>query len=172
VPGHLSCRILLLAQKTGYYKYLPDKLLMTDPVVPNIFISYAHADEDLKIQLDKHLVPLKRSGKVSTWNDRKLIPGQEWDANIILLLISIDFIASQYIWDEELAVSMSRHEAGTAHVVPVILKKCLWQDMPFAKLQALPKNAVPVVSYEDRDEAFTEIAASVNRLVDHMRSKA
>jgi len=156
---------------------------MSDIVVnkPHIFLSYAHADEDLKKELDKHLIPLRRSGKIETWNDRELIAGQEWNeeimaelnkANIILLLISIDFIASQYIWDKELATAMKRHEEGTAHIVPVIMKNCLWQDMPFAKLQALPRNAKPVTSYGNRDDAFTEIAVSINKLVESMINKS
>ena len=148
---------------------------------PRIFLSYAHADEDLKKELDTHLVPLRRSGKIETWNDRELIIGQEWNkeileelnkADIILLLISKDFIASQYIWEKELEIAMKRHEKGTAKVVPVIVKNCLWQEMPFAKLQALPKNAKPVMSYEDRDDAFTEIAMSVKKLVEYMIGKS
>jgi hypothetical protein len=148
---------------------------------PRIFLSYAHADEDLKKELDKHLMPLKRSGKIETWNDRELIAGQEWNeeilselnkAEIILLLISSDFIASQYIWEKELTTAMNRHNEGTAKVVPVIIKNCLWQDMPFAKLQALPRNAKPVAAYENSDDAFTEIAFEINRLVEYMTNKS
>lgn len=147
---------------------------------PHIFLSYAHADEDLKKELDKNLMPLKRSGKIETWSDRELIAGQEWNeeildelnkAEIILLLISIDFIASQYIWDKELAIAMKRHEEGTARVVPVILRNCDWNEMPFAKLQALPRNAKPVTAYENRDDAFTEIASAINKLVEYMAVK-
>ena len=150
-------------------------------VKSRIFLSYAHADEDLKNELDKHLMPLKRSGKIETWNDRQLIPGQEWSgeilselnkADIILLLISSDFIASQYIWEKELVIAMNRHNEGTAKVVPVIMKNCLWQEMPFARLQALPRNAKPVATYENRDDAFTEIASAVNKLVEYMNSKS
>lgn len=146
-----------------------------------IFLSYSHADEDFKKELDKHLMPLRRSGKIETWNDRQLIAGQEWNdeiiselnkADIILLLISIDFIASQYIWEKELAVAMNRHDEGTAKVVPVIIKNCLWQEMPFAKLQALPRDAKPVVTYENHDDAFTEIAYAINKLVEYMNSKS
>ena len=146
----------------------------------SIFISYAHADEDLKNELDKHLTGLKRSKKIETWNDRQLIAGQEWDeviktelerSDIILLLISIDFIASQYIWDKELATAMKRHEEGTARVVPIILKNCLWQEMPFAKLQALPRNAKPVTTYAIDDDAYTEISVSLNQLVNSMIKK-
>ncbi|MDQ6843849.1 MAG: toll/interleukin-1 receptor domain-containing protein [Bacteroidota bacterium] len=147
--------------------------------VANIFISYAHADEDLKKELDKYLKVLKRSSKIQSWNDRDLIPGQEWDteimaalsrANIILLLISIDFNSSDFIWDKELASAMKRHEEGTAHVVPVILRKCDWSKMPYAKLQALPRNAKPVTEYPNRDEAFTEIAQGIEALVDYINN--
>lgn len=145
-----------------------------------IFISYAHEDEDLKKELDKYLKVLKRSSKVQVWNDRELIAGQEWDqtimselnkANIILLLISVDFNASDFIWEKELASAMKRHEEGTAHVVPIILRKCEWRSMPYAKLQALPRNATPVTEYANRDAAFTEIAIGIEKLVDQVNAK-
>src|SRR5438045_790023 len=144
-------------------------LVMADNSLSNayIFISYAHEDEELKKELDKYLKVLKRSSKIQSWNDRELIAGQEWDqaimselnkANIILLLISVDFNSSDFIWDKELTSAMKRHEEGSAHVVPVILRKCDWSKMPYAKLQALPRNAKPVTEYPNRDDAFTEIA--------------
>ena len=155
---------------------------MTDNSPSNayIFISYAHEDEELKKELDKYLKVLKRSSKIQAWNDRELVAGQEWDqeimsalnkANIILLLISIDFNSSDFIWDKELASAMKRHEEGAAHVVPVILRKCDWSKMPYAKLQALPRNAKPVTEYLNRDEAFTEIAIGIESLVDHIIKK-
>jgi len=145
-----------------------------------IFTSYAHEDEDLKTEMDKYLKVLKRSGKIDTWNDRALIAGQEWDkgimdelakANIILLLVSVDFNASDFIWEKELAEAMKRHEAGTAFVVPIILRKCQWTTMPYAKLQALPRNAQPITEYANRDVAFTEVANGIERLVDYMLRK-
>lgn len=152
---------------------------MTAPKV-SIFVSYAHEDEEMKKELDKYLKVLKRSGKVETWNDRELIAGQEWDetimtelskANIILLLISVDFNASDFIWDKELASAMKRHEEGSAHVVPVVLRKCEWRNLPYAKLQALPRNATPITEYADRDAAYTEIAIGIEKLVDFIRNK-
>ena len=144
-----------------------------------IFISYAHLDEDLKKELDKYLKVLKRSSKVQVWNDRELIGGQEWDqtimselnkANIILLLISVDFNASDFIWEKELASAMQRHEEGTAHVVPIILRRCEWRSMPYAKLQALPRNETHVTEYPNRDAAFNEIAVGIEKLVDHVNA--
>jgi len=142
-----------------------------------IFISYAHEDENLKTELDKHLKALKRSTKVELWHDRALVAGQEWDAtimaeleraNIILLLVSVDFNASDFIWDKELARAMERHREGTARVVPVILRRCDWDKMPYAVLQALPRNATPVTEYPDHDVAYTEIAQGVEQLVDEI----
>jgi hypothetical protein len=146
----------------------------------SIFVSYAHEDEELKKELDKYLKVLKRSSKVRIWNDRQLIAGQEWDeaimselgkAHIILLLISVDFNASDFIWDKELDAAMKRHEAGTAHVVPIILRKCEWSHLPYAKLQALPRNGRPVLDYPSRDDAFTEIAEGIEKLVDYINDQ-
>ena len=146
----------------------------------SIFVSYAHEDEELKKELDKYLKVLKRSSKVRVWNDRQLIAGQEWDeaimselakADIILLLISVDFNASDFIWDKELDAAMKRHEAGTAHVVPIILRKCEWSHLPYAKLQALPRNGRPVLDYPSQDDAFTEIAEGIEKLVDYINEQ-
>ena len=146
----------------------------------SIFVSYAHEDEELKKELDKYLKVLRRSSKVRIWNDRELIAGQEWDeaimselgkADIILLLISVDFNASDFIWDKELDAAMKRHEAGTARVVPIILRKCDWNRLPYAKLQALPRNGRPVLDYASRDDAFTEIAEGVARLLDSINGR-
>lgn len=151
----------------------------TSPSGAHIFVSYAHEDEELKQELDKHLKILRRSSKVEVWNDRELIAGQDWDeaimselgkANIILLLVSIDFNASDFIWEKELASAMQRHEEGTAAVVPIILRNCPWADMPYAKLQALPRNGRPVTDYTNRDDAFTEIAAGIEKLVDRVNA--
>lgn len=146
----------------------------------NLFISYAHEDEALKNELDKHLIMLKRSGKIEVWNDHKIIAGQEWDeqiktelekANIILLLISADFNNSEYIWNKELASALKRHDKGTARVIPIILRKCEWQDMPYAKLQALPTGAKAVTEFSDKDEAFTDIASGIRLSVNDMLEK-
>lgn len=151
---------------------MPDK-----PNKLNLFISYAHEDEDMKKELDKHLIMLKRSGKIEAWNDRKILAGEEWDqsikkelekAHIILLLISVDFNNSEYIWNKELASALERHKNATARVIPVIIRKCEWSDMPYAGLQAVPTGARPVSDFDDRDEAYTDIASNIKRVVDSM----
>lgn len=142
-----------------------------------VFISYAHADETYRDQLEKQLSILGRSGIVETWHDRRLVAGQEWDhgirselerADIILLLVSPDFIASDYINDIEITRAMERHEAGAAIVIPVILRPCKWEMAPFAKLQALPKNAKAISKWPNIDEAYLDVANGIHLAVEKM----
>jgi hypothetical protein len=138
-----------------------------------LFISYSHVDQSLKNELVKHLEPLKRLNLVEAWQDGALNPGDEWEdeisdqleaADIILLLVSIDFINSPFCYDVELERALARHSEGTAVVIPVILRACHWQQTPFSKLQALPKEAKAISSWMDRDEAFTNVVDGI-RLV-------
>jgi TIR domain len=135
-----------------------------------LFVSYSHADESLKSELIKHLEPLRRLNLIEAWNDRQIKAGDEWDkkisanlekADIILLLVSIDFINSAYCYDVELDRALELHESGKAVVIPVILRNCLWSYTPFAKLQALPKDAKAISTWHDHDEAFASVAESV-----------
>jgi hypothetical protein len=145
------------------------------PTAPiSLFYSYSHKDEALRDELETHLTLLRRQGVISGWHDRRIAAGTEWKgqidhhleaADVILLLVSSDFLASDYCWDVETKRAMDRHEAGTARVIPVILRPCDWQSAPFGKLQALPKDAKPVTSWKDRDEAFTDVARGIRNAV-------
>ena len=138
-----------------------------------LFISYSHNDEALRDDFAKHLKVLQREGIIKAWYDREISAGREWDkeinlklkrARIILLLISADFIASDYCWDVEVKKSMDRHRSGKCEVIPVILRTCNWMAMPFGKLQALPTGgARPVTDWENRDEAFADITQAIRR---------
>jgi len=145
----------------------------------NIFLSYAHEDEAMKVQLDRNLIMLKKSEKINVWQDRAILGGDVWDdkisnalatADIILLLISVDFNNSQYIWDKELKVALERHEKNEARIIPIILRTCEWSEMPYAKLQALPTGAKPISSFEDADVAYTDVARGIRMVVDYMLS--
>jgi hypothetical protein len=113
-----------------------------DPLM--VFASYSHKDEALHDELAKHLKPLEREGVIRPWHDRKISAGREFGteidnvlekAEIILLLISPDFVASDYCWSREMARSMERHESGEARVIPVILRPVDWHKTPFGKLR-------------------------------------
>ncbi|MEP0947615.1 MULTISPECIES: GUN4 domain-containing protein [Cyanophyceae] len=148
-----------------------------------VFFSYSHKDEALRDELANHLEILKWNGDISAWHDRQILPGDEWDreikgslnsAQVILLLISSDFIASRYCRDIEITRAMERHESGEACVIPVILRKCMWSFAPFGKLQALPKNAVPVTDsaiWPTKDDAFTNIAEGIRKAANDIRQQ-
>lgn len=142
-----------------------------------VFISYAHKDEALLGELSAQLKILERNGLIAHWHDRKIVPGEEWDhrikselesADIILLLVSHDFINSDYCWGVEVERAIARHQAGTACVIPIILRDCLWQDAPFAKIQGLPKDMLPVVDWPSRDAAFADVARGIKRAVEDL----
>lgn len=114
-----------------------------------VFCCYAHEDKQLLNKLRLQLIPMKREGLIDIWDDTAIDAGTEWErevekhintAHIILLLISPYFTASDYCYSKEMKRAMERHEAGEAQVVPIILRSVLWENMPFGKLQALPKD--------------------------------
>ncbi len=136
----------------------------------SIFISYSHKDEFLKEQLDVHLSTLKHQGQIDAWHDRKIKAGDEFDsaisaelnrADVILLLVSPDFLASRYIRDVELKRAMERNKARDARVIPVILQFCDWEGTQFGKLLAAPKDGKPIKSWQDPDEAFLDVVRMI-----------
>jgi TIR domain len=138
--------------------------------VLSLFFSYSHADEELRDQLEQQLAILKRQKVISVWHDRRIIAGSEIDhnidaqleaADIILLLVSPAFLASDYCYDREMTRAMERHHAGEARVIPVILRPCAWHDAPFGKLLATPIDGKPVTLCPDRDQAFLEVANAI-----------
>jgi TIR domain len=153
----------------------------SNPIDPiKVFISYSHRDDELKDTLITHLANLKRQKKIAAWQDRAIEGGQEWEAQIkqqlesaqiILLLISPDFMASDYCYDVEMERAITRHDAGTARVIPVILRPCDWKDSPFSKLQALPKEAKAVTQWGDRDAAFLDVVQGIRRAVETLIKK-
>lgn len=145
----------------------------------DLFYSYAHEDEPLRDELAGHLKIMERRGVIRPWHDRCLTPGQKWDteintqlatADLILLLVSADFIKSDYIWSHELDVVMKRHARGEASVVPVMLRSVDITDAPFATLQGLPTDLRPVTSWPNRDEAWTDVAKGIRRTVEHIQA--
>lgn len=146
----------------------------------SVFFSYSHADEQLRDQLEKQLAILRRQGVIETWHDRRIGAGEEIDhaisknlmsSDIILLLISPDFIASDYCYDREMSVAMERHERGEAIVIPVILRACQWHGAPFGKLNASPPDGRPITQATDRDQAFLEVAKAVQAAAERLGNR-
>jgi hypothetical protein len=152
--------------------------MYVEPV--EIFYSYSHKDEKLRDQLAVHLTMLQRQGVIKAWHDRSIGAGSEWakeiddkinSARIILLLVSANFLASDYCYSIEMSRALERHEAGEALVIPIILKPVDWSGAPFGKLQAFPKNAKPVTTWSDRDKAFVDIAQGIRKAVEEIVAK-
>jgi hypothetical protein len=142
-----------------------------------VFFSYSRKDKELRDELDTHLALLKRRG-VTTWHDCQIVAGSEWEeeinrriktADIVLLLISSDFIASNYCYEKELPDILQRHEAREAFVIPVLLRPVAgWKQSPFAKLQICPAGGLPVTQWKDRDAAFVDVAESIEEAVNKL----
>ncbi len=146
----------------------------------SIFFSYSHKDEALRDQLESHLALLKNQGLIDAWHDRRIVAGEELDgrifgklesADIILLLVSSDFISSPYCYSREMARAMERHESGEAWVIPVILRHCIWQGAPFGGLLAVPRDGKPVTAWADQDEALADVAKQVAEAVQALRRR-
>jgi Subtilase family/TIR domain len=141
--------------------------------------SYSHKDEQLWEELKDHLSPLQRQGLLKLWYDRCIAPGAEWEneifeelknADIIILLVSAAFIASDFCFKDELANAIERHKAGQCRVIPIIVRHVDWKNMPFARLQALPKDGKPVTSYTRQDEAWLQVAEGIRLIVEKFDS--
>lgn len=145
-----------------------------------LVFSYSHADEALLNELQKHLSPLKRMGKISTWHDRRIVPGQEFErqidlyfsqADIILLLISSDFINSDYCYQVEMANALERHNRGEAVVIPVILRDCAWHQLPFGSIMAATIDGKPITRFSSHDEGYVQVVDAVSRAIDNIEAR-
>ena len=148
----------------------------------NIFFCYTHEDEGLLNRLKRHLTPLRRQGLIDVWYDRDISAGTEWEqeihqhlnaAQIILLLVSPDFIYSDYCYGIEMKRAIERHERGETQVIPIILRPVSWQGSPFSKLQALPTDAKPVISssWVYQDEAFFNVVEGIRKVVEQLSAQ-
>jgi tetratricopeptide (TPR) repeat protein len=142
-----------------------------------IFCCYSHVDEVWLRKLQSHLSLLKRQGLISLWYDRLIVPGINWaqaidrhleTASVILLLVSANFLASDYCYSIEMKRALERQEAGEARVVPVLVRPVDWRGAPFAHLQALPTDARPLSTWRDADRALADVAAGIRRVIEDM----
>lgn len=157
-----------------FERLLQQEAQASGPRKLRVFYSYCHKDEERRDRLDVHLKLLEREGLIAPWHDRRIPAGIEWKgeidrnleaADLILLLVTADFLASNYCWNVETRRALERHEAGEARVVPIILRTCDWTSAPFSKLQALPKDALPVSRWPDEDDAWADVAQALRRLI-------
>ncbi len=146
-----------------------------------VFYSYASEDEEYRQQLEKHLSLLRRQGIISEWHNHKIVPGDESakivasyldTSSLILLLVSPDFMASDYCYQIEMQHALQRQASGLAYVIPIILRPVDWQNAPFSALPCLPRNACPVTLWSNQDQAFHDIVLGIREAIDEIKASS
>lgn len=144
----------------------------------SVFCAYAHSDETYLTALRNHMAVLERSGAIKVWTDRSIRGGEEWESeidqhllndDIVLLLISADFFASDYCSTREMTTALERHAQGQAKVIPVIVRPCDWKESPVGFLQPLPKDGQPISGWSDRDEALADVVGGFRAILREFR---
>jgi hypothetical protein len=146
-----------------------------------LFFSYAHVDEEFRDRLERGLAMAKRENLIEAWHDRGIPPGADIDrtisrhldtADVILLLVSPDFLASPYCYDMEMQRALARHDARETIVIPVIARPCEWQRAPFGRLNALPTGGKPISRWTDLDEAYLDVVRGIRRALEARDAEA
>jgi tetratricopeptide (TPR) repeat protein len=155
-------------------------LYQEDVMAFEVFISYSHQDQALRTELEKHLSNLKRQQVITSWYDGNIIPGTEWEpeimkrlkrAQIILLLVSADFMASDFCYSTEMKEAIARHDTNRARVIPILLRPTDLKDAPLAKLKMLPTDAKAVTRWPTLDDAFEDVVQGIRAAIDDLTSK-
>ena len=148
----------------------------------NMFVIYAREDKDVKLGLLRHLKPYRDAYKLSIWHDDHIEPGQQWkphidsrlnQTDIFLLLVSVDFINSEFIKQVEFKAAIDRHKENKSVVIPVIIDYCQWdldidlEEYTFnlKNLQVLPDEGKPIGDWKTPEQAFNNIAAGVRKVI-------
>lgn len=147
-------------------------------VPAHVFYSYSRYDLSMVTELDDRLSEMRGQGLINTFWDRRMEPGSEWhsetteelkNADIVLFLVSPDFLISRYCQEVELPLTLELHSYSLARAIPIILRSCEWHDTPLGRLQAIPTAGVPVLEWLCRNEAWAEVARSLHSVVNQVR---
>ncbi len=155
---------------------------MGDSYKVKLFVSYSHKDRELCDELQKHLTPLRLANLIEDWHDKEILPGDAWDneirkhlqsADIVVFLLSADFLSSTYIYENEIKVAFEKHHNGEIVIVPVMVRKCDIEMTGFDLIQGLPRDLVPVVSskWHSRDDAYFEVVSGLKKIIVNLRDK-
>ena len=140
-----------------------------------VFFSYSHKDESYLDELRTHLANLREEGLICDWHDRAIRPGEEWEAaildhlnqaDVIVLLVSPDFNASNFCRRVEMARAIQRHQEGTALLVPMVVRQVESLPAEIAHLQAIPKDLKPISSFRRKDEGYVQVARALRSVLE------
>lgn len=146
-----------------------------------LYIAYAKQDSHFRAQLALRLIPIERQGKIVFWHDCLILPGADRrstvdelieNADIILVLVSPDLIASDYVYENEVRRALERHEEGSAIVIPILLRPCLWLKTPLCPLQPLPENGREIKCWANKDSAWLDVAKGIDNVVHELRARS
>ncbi len=145
-----------------------------EPIVMKVFYSYASEDQALRDKLEKHLENLGRQGILTSWSNRNINAGEDWEqkiianldeADIILLLISSDFFSSAHCYDVELPKALEKQRSGQAEVLPILLRPVDWEESPFSHLPVHPANGMAINTWPNLDAALLEAVKGIKQVV-------
>ena len=144
-----------------------------------IFVSCARVDEPHRKRLDVHLAPLVRDGLIEVWSDRAVAAGSDWEhdierelatADVVILLVTPDFVASTYCFEKELPEALRRNEDDGLLILPVHVKVVDLPNLPIGRFQGLPAELRPISAWPDADDAWLAVAHGVRRAAEAIRT--
>jgi hypothetical protein len=151
-----------------------------DPTRPiHVFFSYSSKDKVWRNRIHTHLASLIHEKAIATWHDRDLLAGARWEpkilaelerADIVLLLISPEFVSSPFCYAREMNYALELQSRGQLAVVPIAVSPCDWGEVPFAQLTSIPVRNRPIAKWSNRDEALVCVATGIRRLVQVIRA--
>lgn len=148
-----------------------------------VFVSYSHADSDHLQRLKVHLRPFERQSRVDVWSDAKIKAGQQWRkeietalgrAAVAILMISADFLASDFVSDNELPPLLEAAQSDGVKILPVILKPCAFTSVSsLSQFQAINDPVRPLISLDEaqREQIWVTLAQTTKEAIDEFNTK-
>lgn len=172
---HLTAALRRILSQTNF----SDSAVQTSAPI-DVFLSYADADAIFRTELVTHLAQLQREGAIRRWDAGAVLPGSEWqqeaarkldDAHVILVLLSPDYLASEYLYQQHLRKAMTRRSHG-ARVIPILVRSCDWASTPWGHVHSLPSKGLPIAGWGNRDDAWAEVVIRIREtLHEALRAK-
>lgn len=150
------------------------------PHALSLFISYSHKDERYRDELRGALTAYERKNELIVWDDTRIEPGQKWEAeilekleraDIIVFLLSNDFILSDYCMQKEMQLALGRDAAGECAIIPIVVRSCRFDMLEVGKTQAILPKAKPIKQHKDRDAAWLEVTKQLDRVIARLKKR-
>jgi len=141
----------------------------------SIFLSYAKEDKPFKDKLLKHLSSMIRRNQIDIWDDEQIAGGQNWKeeiesklrtAQVAILLVSADFLASDFINDFEIPILLERGKKGEVSIVPMLIRPVYFQGSELSDFKGLPKSGKPISNWQNEDEAWISVVGDLVEIIE------